>query len=386
MLVPKLRFKEFTDEWKMSKLGNCTSFKQGIQVDVDMQKDKPFENSCRFIRIVDYTQQTKDLRYISNDFKANHVDINDVILVRYGATAGFVGHGIKGIIANNMFTVTPNDELDKDYLYTYLKQERIYNKLNNSNGSSAMPALNFGSVSILQIAYPKIAEQKKVSNLISLLDKKIELQTKKIEVLKLYKKGLSNNFFNERNMINWNKKNISELGTLITAKSKINEIDETGIYNIVDMGTVNSDGRLLKHKKTNCSFDLLKLGDLIIPKDDIGGGLIIGKCAYIDEENKYILSDHLYMLRCENENTLFISYQINSTYINQQLMKKVTGSAQLGINAKNINDQSLFFPDKILQRKISNSLFSIDKKIDKETIKIELLNKIKNGLMQNLFT
>lgn len=184
-------------------------------------------------------------------------------------------------------------------------------------------------------------------------------------------------------MINWNEKTIKDLGNLITAKSKINTIDETGIYNIVDMGTVNFEGKLLKHKKTNCNYDILKLGDLIIPKDDIGGGLIIGKCAYIDEENKYILSDHLYMLRCEN--TLFISYQINSLYINQQLKKKVTGSAQLGLNAKNIYEQSLFFPDKVLQAKISNSLYSIDKRIDKEKVKEELLNQLKKGLMQQLF-
>ena len=195
MSVPKLRFKEFSDEWCETTLGETTTFKQGIQVDVDKQFSKPFDNSVRFIRIVDYTQNTKDIRYISKPANANYVDEHDVVLVRYGATAGFVGHGIKGVIANNMFTVTPNSNINKDFLYTILKQDKIYNKLNSSNGSSAMPALNFGSVSILKFSYPSIDEQNKLTNLINLLDKKIELQSKKIEDLKLFKKGLHDKLF-----------------------------------------------------------------------------------------------------------------------------------------------------------------------------------------------
>ena len=65
--------------------------------------------------------------------------------------------------------------------------------------------------------------------------------------------------------------------------------------------------------------NLLNKGDLIMPKDDIGGGLIIGKTAYIDQNNKYILGDHVFCLKSKNINSLYLHYLINSSYIKVKL-------------------------------------------------------------------
>lgn len=173
--VPKIRFKGFTDDWEQRKLGDVSFFKQGSQVDLDKQYSDLNENRVRFIRIVDYTQNTDDIRYIDKELSNNIINEKDVVIVRYGATAGFVGHGITGVLANNMFTVNPENDVAKDYLYIYLKQDKIYKKLNNSNGSSAMPALNFSTVKDVEIAYPLVAEQDKIGELFKNLDNLITL-------------------------------------------------------------------------------------------------------------------------------------------------------------------------------------------------------------------
>ena len=173
--IPELRFKGFTETWEQRKLGEVAKFKQGVQVDLDLQCTEKTENTERFIRIVDYTQATHDLRFVNKDVTDDRVDKNDIVMVRYGATAGYVGRGIKGIIANNMFTVNPNDSVEKDFLYTFLKMEKIYTELNTSNGSSAMPALNFGMVGSLEIVYPSNAEQVKIGNYFEHLDNLITL-------------------------------------------------------------------------------------------------------------------------------------------------------------------------------------------------------------------
>ena len=129
----------------------------------------------QFIRIVDYTQNTDDIRYIDKSLANNLISKNDVVIVRYGATAGFVGRGITGVLAKNMFNVNPEKLLTKEYLYTYLKQEKIYKKLNGSNGSSAMTALNFGTVKDVEIAYPTNNEQLKIEVLFNNLDNLITL-------------------------------------------------------------------------------------------------------------------------------------------------------------------------------------------------------------------
>ena len=193
--VPELRFKGFTETWEQRKLGEVAKFKQGVQVDLDLQCTEKTENTERFIRIVDYTQATHDLRFVNKDVTDDRVDKNDIVMVRYGATAGYVGRGIKGIIANNMFTVNPNDSVEKDFLYTFLKMEKIYTELNTSNGSSAMPALNFGMVGSLEIVYPSNAEQVKIGNYFEHLDNLITLHQRKYDKLVQVKKALLNKMF-----------------------------------------------------------------------------------------------------------------------------------------------------------------------------------------------
>ena len=67
--IPKRRFKEFKDggAWEQCKLGEVCDFKQGIQVDLDNQFTENNKDRIRFIRIIDYTQNTDDIRYISKE-------------------------------------------------------------------------------------------------------------------------------------------------------------------------------------------------------------------------------------------------------------------------------------------------------------------------------
>ncbi len=192
---PQIRFKGYTEAWEQRKLGDVAKFKQGIQVDLERQYTENADGRERFIRIVDYTQSTEDIRYIDKTDNANYVDEKDVVVVRYGASAGFVGRGITGIIANNMFTINPLEGLNKEYLYTYMKQEKMYNYLNLSNGSSAMPAINFGIMTSLKITYPGIEEQQKIGEYFSNLDYLITLHQRKCEATKKLKKYMLQKMF-----------------------------------------------------------------------------------------------------------------------------------------------------------------------------------------------
>ena len=194
-LYPEVRFPGFTDAWEQRKLGDIAKLKQGIQVDLERQYTEKAAGRERFIRIVDYTQSTDDIRYIDKTDNANYVDEKDIVVVRYGATAGFVGRGITGIIANNMFTINPLEELDKEFLYTYMKQEKMYNYLNLSNGSSAMPAINFGIMKSLDISYPSTEEQQQIGAYFSNLDHLITLHQRELDHLQLLKKGMLQQMF-----------------------------------------------------------------------------------------------------------------------------------------------------------------------------------------------
>ena len=181
----------------------------------------------------------------------------------------------------------------------------------------------------------------------------------------------------------WKKTTIKEVAKLTVGKSKKNE--NTGKYIIMDMGTVTKNGTMLTHKSTPHENDLLNKGDLVMPKDDIGGGHIIGKTVFIPESQKYVLGDHVYRLETKKCNGLFLHFYINSDIVNRSLKRKVTGSAQLGLNRKSVEEELVKVPCLEEQEKIGSFFKNLDEFIEKQANKVELLKQRKQSFLQKMF-
>lgn len=387
MNVPKLRFKEFTNEWNYTCLSEIsTKITYGMN-----SASTQFDGLNKYIRITDIDDETgnfKPSNLVSPSNKLEDkflVKKDDILFARTGASTGktylydikdgklyFAGFLIKAHIVNH----------NSNFIFQQTKLEKYKKWVKLTSMRSGQPGINSEEYGKCIFSITSLNEENKIAKFLSLLDKKLELQTKKIEALKLFKLCISNLCFNDHK--NWNYK-ISDFCDIITSTSKIKYIDSSGKRYIMDMGTINSDGNIIYSKPTNYDKDLLNKGDLIMPKDDIGGGLIIGKTAYIDQNNKYILGDHVFCLKSKNINSLYLHYLINSSCINKSLRKKVTGSAQLGINSKNVLNQDIFVHEKKDQDVIANTLFKIDSKVLLNKIKLEKLLFLKKGFMQNMF-
>ncbi|MCO6463858.1 MAG: restriction endonuclease subunit S [Saprospiraceae bacterium] len=100
-------FEKKGDGWEVKTLGELCVFTQGIQRDVKLQSETQGENQVRFLRIVDYTQGNEPPRYIDFPGEKYILNTDDVSLVRYGASTGFVCRGLEGALANNLFRVIP---------------------------------------------------------------------------------------------------------------------------------------------------------------------------------------------------------------------------------------------------------------------------------------
>ena len=183
----------------------------------------------------------------------------------------------------------------------------------------------------------------------------------------------------------WKQRKLGDMTEFVTGKAFSSELVDDGIYIVMDMGTVSQEGDRIETKKTNTKRDILIKDDLIMPKDDIGGGLIIGRTAHIPCDNKYVLGDHVYRLRFNNEYGLFIHYQINSDYVRKQIMPIVTGSAQLGLNSKNVKDVNVRIPSHDEQKKISKLLIDLDDAVAVYQCKLNKLKNIKKALLEKMF-
>lgn len=285
-------------------------------------------------------------------------------------------------------------EHDDTVLDSYLKQFYSVVKWQGLEGSTIKRLYN---KTILDTPFyrPSLPEQRKIADLLSAVDDVISAQEAEVAAWEKRKKGVMQKLFSQEvrfkaddgsDFPDWEEKTLGELANLFTGKSFTSELSESGRYVVMDMGSVSSDGLIIDSKLTDSNRDLLRKGDLIMPKDDIGGGLIIGKTAYIPCDKKYVCGDHVYRLRFDNDiDALFMHYEINSSRIQRRLRRKVTGSAQLGLNSKSVLYEIVSVPSFPEQRKIADCLISLDDVIAKAKDELDAWRELKKGLLQQMF-
>ena len=104
----------------------------------------------------------------------------------------------------------------------------------------------------------------------------------------------------------------------------------------------------------------LKKGDLLICKD----GALTGKVAIVRdelEEQKAMINEHVFIVRCENETTQNYLYVFLYSSLGQDLLKSnITGSAQGGLNRSNLAKIKIPLPSNIVQQKIVAECQEID--------------------------
>ncbi|BFL77281.1 restriction endonuclease subunit S [Staphylococcus hominis subsp. novobiosepticus] len=192
----ELRFKDENGKdypaWEIKKLRDLYKYQQGQQIPVENQYKIPTNNMKRFIRIVDITENPKK-RYIKDRKESGLINRKDLIMIRYGASAGTISMGYEGVIANNLFKFVKKQNVDNRYFYFLLKKSHF--KIKSLSSQSAMPALNFNAMDTLKFSIPQYSEQQKIGDFFSELDKLVEKQVSKIELLKQRKQGLLQKMF-----------------------------------------------------------------------------------------------------------------------------------------------------------------------------------------------
>ena len=103
----------------------------------------------RFIRIIDYSKNSYEPpRYIENKGIKYYCERDDIVMIRYG-DAGKVCRGLAGLIANNLFKISPLDRVTKSYLYYFLSSDVIQHQIRGDKASTTMPAITHKSINAL---------------------------------------------------------------------------------------------------------------------------------------------------------------------------------------------------------------------------------------------
>ena len=154
MFVDGIDKENLPEGWKIEKLGNYVELSQGIQVEVEKQSLVKARRYNRFIRIIDYTPNSSEPpRYVDIANERYFCTVNDIVIIRYG-DAGTICRRLEGVIANNLFKVSPIRKLTRNYLYYFLKSEQIQKQIKNSAASSTMPAITHSAIRDLKCLIP----------------------------------------------------------------------------------------------------------------------------------------------------------------------------------------------------------------------------------------
>ena len=118
---------------------------------------------------------------------------------------------------------------------------------------------------------------------------------------------------------------------------------------------------------------------------DLPNGKALAKCYYIEEDNKYSLNQRICKIHIKNDkiiNPKYLFYLLNR---NPYYLKFDDGVNQTNLKKDDILNINLNIPSKDVQDKNAHILTLIDKIINKELFKLDSLNSLKKGLMQNIF-
>lgn len=362
-----------------------------------------YDSRCpTYLRITDISEEG---RFIS-DSKASvsHplamtylLNEGDVVFARTGASVGksylYDPRDELLVYAGFLIRIQPDSEkLVSAYLTNFVHSRPYWNWVKVNSMRSGQPGINGQEYASLLIPLPPTkAEQRAIASALSDADALIEGLERLIAKKRDLKQGAMQELLTGKRRLpgftgKWETKRLGEIFSISAGKSKSAYMVNGGCYWIVDMGSVSTNGRLIVSKGTNYHGDFLKRGDLVMPKDDIGGGNIIGKVGYIDADDTYVLGDHVYCLRANSGDSLFLSYIINGHQTNIALRKKVIGSAQLGLGRKSVETQEIPFPQPSEQTAIASVLSDLDAELAGLEGKLAKARQVKQGMMQELLT
>lgn len=399
--TPKLRFPGFNEEWKEQKLGDLLSFKNGINASKEQ-----YGRGVKFVNVLDilnndfitYEKIAGRVEVDEQTLEKNSVEYGDVLFQRSSETREEVGMANVYLDKNRKATFggfvirgKKIGDYNPSFMNKLLKTSCSRKEITTRAGGSTRYNVGQDVLSEVELLFPSLAEQQKIADFFSLLERRIEQQRMKIEALHEEKEGLLKKFFNQELRFKDDKgkefpkwKSYS-FGELVTQKSpKINPKTLTSSTPCIELEHLESNsGRLLGY--TNV------LSQESIKNAFSRGQILYGRLRpYLKKfylaQFDGVCSSEIWVLQSTSGHLLnnFLYYLIQSERF-QRFAEKSSGSKMPRADWETVSNTIFNIPSPEEQEKISDFLLIIDSKIEKEDSKLQLLKEQKKGFIQQMF-
>lgn len=383
--TPELRFPEFKDEWKLQKLGNLAQFSKGKSLS---KKDLNINGNPCILYGELYTKYGAILNKVYSKTSTQNDSLvfskrNQILIPSSGetdidiATATAIDTDVKIAIGGDLNIITPINS-DGRFISLYINGKGKYNLAKYAQGKSVVHLYN-SDIKKLNFYLPtNMAEQKKIGDFFSKLDRQIELEEEKLELLEQQKRGYMQKIFSQELRVKdvngnhypqWTLKNFKEVFQVVPSKKyqiKSSEVEDNANIPVVDqgqnliLGYSNNKEKIFKDFK-----NVIIYGDHTTFVKKLDKPFIIG-------------GDGVKLLTSKTDNDINYLYNVLQ-YFN---VKPEGYKRHFSI----LKTKYLYIATSIEEQKRIATLFNkIDKLIENQSKKLDFLKQRKQGLLQKMF-
>lgn len=396
--VPTLRFPEFEGEWKERFLGD--SFEERTEKNRD---DLPLLSLGEEGLVLQSDTERKDN---SNADKSKYLRVS-VDDIAYNTMRMWQGRcvyaNIEGIVSPAYTVCKPKEGIDSLFHYYLFKTKKMINLFHKNSQGLVSDTLNLKYEAFSKIEYylpPTLAEQKKIAECLSSIDKLIAVQLQKVDAMKEKKKGLIQQLFPQDGATTphirfpgftreWEDPTIAEVFDVrngYTPSKRIADFWEGGTIPWFRMEDIRENGGILTDSIQHITPQAVK-GSGLFKKNSI----ILATTATIGV-HAMIIADSLANQRFTNfsiRKSLIHKYSPDFVYysffgIDEWCKNNTNAGGLLSVNMPALMKQHFMTPSLEEQKSIASCLSSLDGIVQAENDKLEALLAYKKGLMQQL--
>ena len=385
------------EEWKEYKIEDIC---EHIFAGGDAAKYSSSKYQTPFYNIPIYANSTENEGLYGYCDKAV-VSSPAVTIAARGAGIGFVAFRNKPFVPIvRLITLITNNSVDTKFLYYYLKNRRL------SGDGSAIPQITVPMVKKEVVTIPALEEQKRIADIPSSFDAKIELNRRINDNLEQQAQALFKSWFvdfepfNGEKPSNWSYCKIKNLHHIIETgkrpKGGVAHIKQgipsIGAESIKGIGYYDYS----KTKYISNEFaSSLKKGkihdyDLLIYKDGGKPGYFIPNFSIMGEGFPFdtmYLNEHVFRLDLGSSGMNIFAYFYFQTDEIINMLESVGGKAAIpGINQQNIEDLEILSPDIDYVQRYGELVYPIFKSILQNCRENAKLEKIRDALLPRLMS
>ena len=369
-----MRFPEFTEEWKETKLGKIAEITKGSGISKDRLSE--YGSPCILYGEL-YTKYKSEI--INEVYSRTELDssllvkskANDVIIPCSGETAIDISTArcvpFNNILLGGDLNIIRLKNNDGGFFAYQLNGTRKKDIARVAQGVSVVH-LYGENLKHIRVYHPAIEEQKKITRLLSLIDKRIATQNKIIEDLNKLKSAISECIFNS---IKGDVVMLSEICDIVKGKQINGEyLSESGEYYVMNGGTEPSG----YYSEYNVKANTISISE--------GGN----SCGYVQFNNfPFWSGGHCYSLQniADIVDNLYLYHYLKSK--EEAIMKLRIGSGLPNIQKKDLAMFKTIVPLFEQQITISTFLSSLERKAEIEERILNVMQKQKLYLLQQMF-